>query len=66
MFVAISDPVLFQRADAMLLAVKRRPDEVTSEASSEIYWHGLDKHLVDTAPSVVILRCSKNPVDARD
>ena len=31
-----------------------------------IYWQGLDKHLVDNAQSVGILRCSKNPVDARD
>ena len=27
---------------------------------------GLGKHLVDNAPSVGVLRCSKNPVDARD
>ena len=31
-----------------------------------IYWQGLGKHLVDIAPSVGILRCSKNLVDARD
>ena len=30
-----------------------------------IYWQGLGKHVVDT-PSVGILRCSKNLVDARD
>ena len=29
-----------------------------------IYWLGLGKHLVDNAPSVDILRYSKNPVDA--
>ena len=27
---------------------------------------GLGKHLVDNAPSVGILSCSKNPIDARD
>ena len=29
-------------------------------------WQGLGKHLVDNAPSVGILSCSKNQVDARD
>ena len=52
-------------------SVRRRPDEVTSEASSEffhpsIYWQGLGNYLVDNAPSVGILRCSKYLVDARD
>ena len=50
--------------------VRRRPDEVTSEASSDffypsIYWLGLGKLFVDNAPAVGILRCSKNPVDAK-
>ena len=31
-----------------------------------IKWQGLGKHLVDNAPSVGILSCSKNPADARD
>ena len=31
-----------------------------------IYWQGLGKDLVDNAPSVGILRCAKNSVDARD
>ena len=31
-----------------------------------IYWHGVCKHLVANAPSVGIVRCSKNPVDARE
>ena len=31
-----------------------------------LYWQGLGKHLVDNAPSVVILINPKNPVDARD
>ena len=31
-----------------------------------IYWQGVCKHLVDNAPSVGIVRCSKNPVDARE
>ena len=29
-------------------------------------WQGVCKHLVDNAPSVGIVRCSKNPVDARE
>ena len=32
----------------------------------QIHWQGLGKHLVDNAPSVGILRFSKNPVDARE
>ena len=31
-----------------------------------IYWQGVCKHLVVNAPSVGIVRCSKNPVDARE
>ena len=31
-----------------------------------IYWQGLGKHLADNAPSVGIVRCFKNPVDARE
>ena len=31
-----------------------------------IYWQGLGKHFVDNAPSVGVLRCFKNPIDARD
>ena len=31
-----------------------------------IYWQGVCKHLVDNAPSVGIVRCSKNQVDARE
>ena len=31
-----------------------------------IYWQGVCKHLVDDAPSVDIVRCSKNPLDARE
>ena len=31
-----------------------------------IYWQGVCKHLVDNAPSVGIVRCSKNAVDARE
>ena len=31
-----------------------------------IYWQGVCKHLVDNAPSVGIVSCSKNPVDARE
>ena len=32
----------------------------------EIAGLGLGKHFVDNAPSVGVLRCSKNPVDARE
>ena len=31
-----------------------------------IFWQGVCKHLVNNAPSVGIVRCSKNPVDARE
>ena len=47
------------------LAVRQSDISVTFFDPS-IYWQGLGKHLVDNATSVGILRCSKNPVDARD
>ena len=41
-------------------------DFTPKKLECQIHWQGLGKHLVDNAPSVGILRFSKNPVDARD
>ena len=69
-FIHLSDPISILNI-RIILSLGRRPEDVTSEAPTEknypsIYWQGLGKHLVVNAPSVGILRCSKNPVDARD
>ena len=45
---------------------KRHQRHLVTFFDPSIYWQGLGKHLVDNAPSVGILSCSKNSVDARD
>ena len=53
------------------LTLRRQPDYAKKRYlvivfDPSIYWQGVCKHLVDNAPSVGIVRCSKNPVDARE
>ena len=45
---------------------KRHQRHLATFFDPSIYWQGVCKHLVDNAPSVGILICSKNPVDARE